>query len=136
MINGIVGQWLEQQQVRQETQEQLELTHRQAMVEDCYQALRSLEAWDRAVLDNPEDAVAYSHRALALTLLGRKGEARKDINRAVGLGLDRKSLLEEAQALQQVSLDPSQVETFGGPGKGRLVFNNSLVGAIVSLLAR
>ena len=109
-------------------------------MEDCYQALRSLETWDRRVRENPIDAVAYGHRALVLSLLGRQAESRQDINRAAELGLDWHSLREEARVLGRVALEPAWVETFADPQRGRRVFSrglsNSLWGTIVALAAR
>ncbi len=144
MISDVLGQRLKQWQLgyqsRRQAEEGLELALRQDEVEDCYQALRSLETWDRRVLENPIDAVAYGHRALVLSLLGRQAESRQDINRAAELGLDRHSLREEAQILGRVALEPAWVETFGDPQRGRRVFglglSNRLWGTIVALAAR
>ena len=135
MITSMVGRWLQELRVRKEAREHLELTQRQAVVEDCYLALRSLSTWDRRVLAAPDDAEAYGHRALTLTLLGRQREAQVDIDLAARLGLDRRCLREEARTLRRLSLDLTLVEDFGGSRRNR-PFRNSLVTAIGLLLPR
>lgn len=44
-----------------------------------------LEILNKQIIANPEDAQAYSNRGYTLALLGRKEEARRDLQKAVSL---------------------------------------------------
>ena len=53
----------------------------------------AIAEYDEALRLDPQDTQAYAYRALAYSRLGKDGEARQDVDRAVGLGYDR-ALLE------------------------------------------
>ena len=50
---------------------------------------RAFQDWGEAIRIDPEFANPYASRALAYTILGDDKEAQQDVERAVGLGLDR-----------------------------------------------
>ena len=51
-----------------------------------------MEDLDESIRLDPRLAHAYANRARAYALLGNDKEAQQDVNRAVGLGIDRDML--------------------------------------------
>ena len=61
----------------------------------------AVESYDQAIGLNPQDADAFSGRALAYTLLGKEAEADQDVVQAVELGVDPDALREAIQGLKE-----------------------------------
>ena len=72
-------------------------SHRAATYFQMEQIDQAFKDWAEAIRLQPEFANPYASRALANTHLGNDTEAQRDVERAVGLGLDR-GLLDSAIA--------------------------------------
>ena len=71
---------------------------------DLSQPERAIQDYDEAIRLNPQDALAHAYalHGLAYTHLGKGTEAQKDIERAVGLGFDRRVLETEIAQMKML----------------------------------